>query len=127
VVITTWLQFKVSTPQTPPSEDGKPNAAAATQQTMGTVMPLMYGFFALSFSVGLSIYFIASNVIGIIQAVLMGTANFRNIFSFGPRRPPQTIPATVTAPVRRETPKPPTKNGGTSRPAKPTGGGKSRR
>jgi membrane protein insertase Oxa1/YidC/SpoIIIJ len=47
-------------------------------QSMGTIMPLMYGFFAISFSIGISIYFIVSNLAGILQAVLMGRANFRN-------------------------------------------------
>jgi membrane protein insertase Oxa1/YidC/SpoIIIJ len=30
-------------------------------------MPLMFGFFALSFSAALSIYFVASNLIGVAQ------------------------------------------------------------
>ncbi|MBK8027901.1 MAG: YidC/Oxa1 family membrane protein insertase [Chloroflexi bacterium] len=126
VVITTWLQFKVTTPAMPPSEDGKPNAAASTQQTMGTVMPLMYGFFALSFSVGLSIYFIASNVIGIVQYALMGKADFKNIFRFG-RAKPATAPAVS---ARTITPKVPAKTGGDSQPKakpKPSSGGKPRR
>jgi len=83
VVVTTWLQFKVTMPPPVPNDDGKPNQAAAMSQSMGTIMPLMYGFFALSFSVGLSIYFIASNVIGIVQYALMGKADFKRIFSFG--------------------------------------------
>jgi len=83
VVLTTWLQFKVTMPATPPSDDGKPNQAQAMSQSMGTIMPLMYGFFALSFSVGISIYFIVSNIVGIVQYALMGRANFRNIFGGG--------------------------------------------
>lgn len=116
VVITTWLQFKVSMTPTPPSDDGKPNPAAATQQTMGTIMPLMYGFFALQFSVGLSIYFIASNVIGIAQAVLMGTANFRNLL---PGSKP-AAPATITLPPKKEAPKitPKASGGGNNNQAK---------
>jgi len=77
-VITTWLQFKVTTPPPVPSADGKKDQAASMTQSMGTIMPLMYGFFALSFSIGISIYFIVSNLAGILQAVLMGRANFRN-------------------------------------------------
>lgn len=79
VVVTTWLQFKVTMPQQPPSEDGKPNQAQAMSQSMGTVMPLMYGFFALSFSIGISVYFIVSNLVGIVQYAMMGRANFGNI------------------------------------------------
>ncbi len=94
VVVTTWLQFKVTMPPPAPSDDGKPNQAQAMSQSMGTVMPLMYGFFALSFSVGLSIYFIASNVIGIVQYALMGKADFRRIFGGG-STPPSTPPAKI--------------------------------
>lgn len=94
VVVTTWLQFKVTMPPPTPSDDGKPNQAAAMSQSMGTIMPLMYGFFALSFSVGLSIYFISSNVIGIVQYALMGKADFRRIFG-GSSTPPLTSPAKI--------------------------------
>lgn len=81
VVLTTWLQFKATMPSTPKSDDGKPNAAAGMTQSMGTIMPVMYGFFALQFSVGLSIYFIVSNVIGIIQYALVGKQNLKPVSS----------------------------------------------
>jgi len=67
VLITSYLQSKMMTPPTAPSEDGKPNQAAAMTQSMTTIMPLMMGMFSLSFSVGLSVYFIVSNVMGIVQ------------------------------------------------------------
>lgn len=72
VLVTTWLQSKLTVVPTPPSDDGKPNQAQAMQQSMTTVMPLMFGFFSLSFSVGLSIYFIVSNIVGILQYGFMG-------------------------------------------------------
>ncbi|MEO8396595.1 MAG: hypothetical protein ABI700_26615, partial [Chloroflexota bacterium] len=56
-----------------------------------TIMPLMYGFFALSFSIGLSLYFIASNTIGIVQYALMGKADFKRIFGFGAKTAPAVI------------------------------------
>ena len=62
-------------------------------QSMGTIMPLMYGFFALSFSVGLSIYFIASNVIGIVQYAMMGKADFKRIFNIGGGSTPAALRA----------------------------------
>lgn len=105
VVVTTWLQFKVTMPPPAPSDDGKPNQAAAMSQSMGTVMPLMYGFFALSFSVGLSIYFIASNVIGIVQYALMGKADFRRIFGRS------STPPTPPTKIEGRTSKTPTTNG----------------
>jgi YidC/Oxa1 family membrane protein insertase len=88
---TTWLSFKISMPAPQPSEDGKPNPAASMSQSMGTIMPLMYGFFALSFSVGLSIYFIVSNLIQIAQYILTGRANFGNLFG---RRAPVAATAS---------------------------------
>jgi YidC/Oxa1 family membrane protein insertase len=91
-VVTTWLQFKLTTPAPQPSEDGKPNQAQSMTQSMGTIMPLMYGFFALSFSIGISIYFIVSNIMGIVQAFASGRADVSNLKIF--RRPK---PVAVTA------------------------------
>jgi YidC/Oxa1 family membrane protein insertase len=71
VLVTTWLQSKLTIPPAPPSDDGRPTQAQAMTQSMTTVMPLMFGFFSLSFSVGLSVYFITGNIIGIIQYSLM--------------------------------------------------------
>jgi YidC/Oxa1 family membrane protein insertase len=85
VLVTTWLQSKLTIPQTPPSDDGKPNQAQAMSQSMTTIMPLMFGFFSLSFSVGLSIYFITGNIIGIIQYSLMNeTSALRRLIGRGP-------------------------------------------
>lgn len=119
-MVTTWLSFKITMPPPMPSEDGKPNQAQAMTQSMSTIMPLMYGFFALSFSVGLSIYFIVSNIAQIVQYVLMGRANFGNLF----RRSAQ--PATVTTPAAKAIPanagnRSKTSGGGT-KPAPPRGG-----
>ncbi|MCU0475638.1 MAG: YidC/Oxa1 family membrane protein insertase [Anaerolineae bacterium] len=74
VMITTWLQSKLTMPPMRPED--KDNPAAATTRTMTTIMPLMFGFFALSFSIGISIYFIVSNVVGIIQYTLLGKAHW---------------------------------------------------
>ncbi len=48
-------------------------AAQMTQmtQSMQYTMPLMFGFFSLSFPSGLSIYFVISNVIGIFQGYIV--------------------------------------------------------
>ncbi len=100
VVITTWLQFKLTTPAPQPTSTGKPDATASMTQSMGTIMPLMYGFFALSFSIGISIYFIVSNIAGIAQAFMMGRADWRNIFKRG-GRPPALV--TTTAGGKLET------------------------
>jgi YidC/Oxa1 family membrane protein insertase len=61
VVVTTWAQQKLLTTPT-----GDPQSQSMNQ-TMQYMMPLMFGFFALSFSAALSIYFVASNLIGVAQ------------------------------------------------------------
>jgi len=73
VLVTTWAHSKLTVTPTPQTgSDGRPSQAQAMTQSMTTIMPLMFGFFSLSFSVGLSIYFVISNIIGIIQYSLMG-------------------------------------------------------
>ena len=61
VVVTTWAQQKLLST---PSADAQ---SASMNQTMQIMMPLMFGFFALSFSSALSIYFVISNVVGVAQ------------------------------------------------------------
>lgn len=85
VLVTSWLQSKLMMPATPQNanKDGKPDQAQAMTQSMTTVMPLMMGFFSLSFSVGLSIYFVVSNVITIVQYSMMGKTDWRRLFNMG--------------------------------------------
>lgn len=83
VVITTFLQQKLLTPPAPKyktgnSDDPAEQAAQMSRQMM-TIMPLMFGFFALTYSSGLSIYFIVSNLIGIVQYAAMGKADLRRL------------------------------------------------
>jgi len=67
VVATTWIQQKMSTP---PSTD--PQAASMTQ-SMQITMPLMFGLITMSLASGLAVYFVVSNLIGIvIQYFLTG-------------------------------------------------------
>src|SRR5690606_24419610 len=74
VLVTTWAQSKLTVPATPPSDndDGRPNQAQAMTQSMTTIMPLMFGFFSLSFSVGLSTGCVFSTRVGVVQHSLMG-------------------------------------------------------
>lgn len=85
VVATTWLQQKLVTP--PPTGDGQ---SAQMAQSMAVTMPLMFGFFSLSFASGLSIYFIVSNLLTILQYTALGTVDWRNLLSFSlkPSAPP---------------------------------------
>lgn len=90
VMVTTYIQFKFTQAQsaaaTPANADGDsstPNQAQAMTQSMGTVMPVMFGFISLSLSVGLSIYFITSNLIGIVQYSPIGKRFLDRIFGGG--------------------------------------------
>ena len=76
VLITTWAQQKLTMMTTKQKsnksdddeEDEKPRGGQAQMmQSMTTIMPIMFGFFSMTFSVGLSVYFVTSNLIGIVQ------------------------------------------------------------
>lgn len=80
VVITTWLQQKLLMPATPSSGGGggrQADQASQISRQMMMIMPLMFGFFSLSFASGLSIYFITSNLIGIAQYAMMGRIDLK--------------------------------------------------
>lgn len=99
IVVTTWMQMKLSMPPQPkPAPGEQPSAAQATSQSMTTIMPLMYVFFGLSFSIGVSIYIIATNVAMIAQGLLTGQSKLSYL-----RGIPDDTPLEVVAPKRTET------------------------
>lgn len=61
VVVTSWLSQRILSP---PATDER--SAAMTQQ-MQVMMPLMFGFISISYASGLSIYFILSNLVTMLQ------------------------------------------------------------
>jgi len=73
VFATMFISQRLITPSKK-KDDGKQkkdqNPMAGMTQSMQYTMPLMFGFFSLSFPSGLSIYFILSNIIGIGQGYL---------------------------------------------------------
>jgi len=83
VMGTTYVQSKMTMPA---ASTGGNDQAAAMTRNMTTIMPIMFGAFALSFSVGLSVYFITSNVVGIIQYSPMGKRVLDQIFGGGDSR-----------------------------------------
>lgn len=101
VMLTTWLQSKVTLAQsqmpTGGDEGGVMNQAQAMTRSMTTIMPIMFGVFALSFSVGLSVYFITSNIIGIIQYSPTGKRVLDAIFMTNRKKKgnAQTLPSTI--------------------------------
>ncbi len=76
VFATMFISQRFMSPTQKKDEDPKKkqqqqeNPMAGMTQSMQYTMPLMFGFFSLSFPSGLSIYFILSNVIGIGQGYL---------------------------------------------------------
>lgn len=64
VVITSWFNQKLITP---PALDAQ---AEAMNKQMMLMMPLMMGFFSLQYASGLAIYFLITNLIGILQYYL---------------------------------------------------------
>jgi YidC/Oxa1 family membrane protein insertase len=75
VAITTYVQSKVTMPaSTNPGDQG-----ATMNKMMALYMPLLLGYFALTFASGLSIYFITGNVIGVAQYALLGKVNWRAV------------------------------------------------
>ena len=73
VAASMYLQQKLMTPQVPKDkkQSVEDNPAASIQQSMQVTMPLMFGFISLNFPAGLSIYFVVSNLIGIVQGYIL--------------------------------------------------------
>ncbi len=86
VVITSYLQSKLMTPATPTAGD----QAAAMGQMMTLYMPLMLGYFALTFASGLALYFVASNVFTVLQYAALGRLDWRNVL---PKSLKERLPA----------------------------------
>jgi YidC/Oxa1 family membrane protein insertase len=72
VAITTYVQTKVTMmPSANPNDQ-----SAAMNKMMALYMPLLLGYFALTFASGLAIYFVTGNLIGIAQYALLGRVNW---------------------------------------------------
>jgi YidC/Oxa1 family membrane protein insertase len=85
VAITTYLQTKLTMP---PSSSGTGGQSAAMGNMMSVYMPLLLGYFALNFASGLAVYFITSNLLGIMQYASMGRVNWRNLLPGGSKSEP---------------------------------------
>lgn len=112
VVITTYLQSKLMTPPST-GEQG-----AQMTQAMNLYMPLFMGYLAYTFSSGLALYFVASNLVGVLQYAAMGKLDWRNLLPA--RRTGKDLPEKKTA----EKDLPEKKTGGKDLPAKKPAGKK---
>lgn len=82
VALTTYVQSKLTMPTST-----NPNDQSAQMSSMMSIyMPLMLGWFALTFASGISIYFITSNLLGIIQYAATGRANWSNLLPGGNKK-----------------------------------------
>jgi len=86
VALTTYVQSKLTTPTSTNPND--PSASMGRSMTL--MMPLMLGYFSLTFASGLAVYFIASNLVGILQYALLGKVNWRNILPGSKREASKT-------------------------------------
>ncbi len=91
-----WVMQKMtSMPAADPRQE-------STQRTMLWMMPLMFGYFTLFFQSGLALYWIVSNIIGIvIQGFVSGWAPLMSLSLFGRSLSPAGAPA-LNAPAEEE-------------------------
>jgi YidC/Oxa1 family membrane protein insertase len=83
VAVTTYMQTKVTMP---PSGGGPGDQSAAMGNMMSIYMPLLLGYFAMTYASGLAVYFVTSNVLGIAQYASMGRVNWRNLLPGGDKQ-----------------------------------------
>jgi YidC/Oxa1 family membrane protein insertase len=74
VGVTTYFQSKLMTPTAQPGEQG-----AQMTQAMNLYMPFLMGYLAFTFPSGLSLYFVVSNLVSVLQYALMGKLSWSNL------------------------------------------------
>jgi YidC/Oxa1 family membrane protein insertase len=75
VMVSSYLQTKLMTPASSNPND----QSAQMTKMMGLYMPLFMGWLAYSYSSGLALYFVVSNLASILQYGFMGRLNWQNI------------------------------------------------
>ncbi|MYH11683.1 MAG: protein translocase component YidC, partial [Rhodothermaceae bacterium] len=77
VGVSMWVMQKMTTM---PTADER---QASTNRMMLWMMPVMFGFFTLNFPSGLAVYWVVSNVVGVvIQGFVTGWGPLMNLFKF---------------------------------------------
>src|SRR5688572_14679938 len=79
VALTTYIQTKLTMPPSTNPND----QSAATARIMSIQMPILLFFFSVNYASGLAVYFVASNILSIIQYAMMGKVNWRNLLPGG--------------------------------------------
>lgn len=76
VVITSWLSTRTMSSSSP---DGQ---GAQMTQMMGIYMPLLMGWLAYTYASGLALYFVVSNILGVVQNMIMRGIHIRELIPF---------------------------------------------
>jgi YidC/Oxa1 family membrane protein insertase len=76
VMASTYVQSKLMQQPVMGSDGGQ---AAMMGKMMNLYMPFLMGYLALTLASGLALYFLVSNVVGILQYALMGKVNWSNL------------------------------------------------
>jgi len=92
----TWAQQRMTTPSSASADPQQ----QSMNQTMMFMMPLMFAFFTLQFPSGLALYWVATNVIGVVlQYFYMGSDfDWRRLFTISPSAAPAPQPAAGKQP-----------------------------
>lgn len=110
VFATMFVSQKLLSPAKAKTDDKKgkekkdENPMAGMTQSMQYTMPIMFGFFSLSFPAGLSIYFVLSNIIGIGQGYIT-RANMAKERELAEARKKNGMAPTTGVPQVETTPK----------------------
>jgi YidC/Oxa1 family membrane protein insertase len=91
VVITTYLQSKLMTP--PSANPG--DQAASMSKAMNLYMPFLMGYLAFTLASGLALYFVTSNIVGIIQYAALGKIDLRSLL------PARKVPTAESAKISK--------------------------
>jgi YidC/Oxa1 family membrane protein insertase len=96
VGLTTYLQTKLTVPvSTNPNDQ-----SAQMTKSMTLMMPLMLFMFTVNYASGLAIYFITSNLIGILQYAALGKINWSALFG-GTKEIEEVKPLSKKKPAKR--------------------------
>lgn len=76
VIITSWLSTRTM------STGASEGQGAQMTQMMGIYMPLLMGWLAYSYASGLALYFVVSNILGIVQNMVMRGIHVRELIPF---------------------------------------------
>lgn len=70
-ILTTWLSMKQSQKMSGQTQANSENQAAQMSKTMNMMMPIMTGFFTFTLPSGMGIYWIAANIIQMVQQYIL--------------------------------------------------------